>query len=313
MSSSISSTEIVETTTVAYAWAGTANASQSVERVNGIETRRNLVPNPSFTLDLAGWTAASATTLSRDAARAKLVSKGGGRSFLSAPLTVVAGATYTVSADVMLPAATTTSYRLLVEFYSDLNSYTYVGETSSAQAFQAATPLTRVSHTFDVPAKVTGVVIYPLISTGTAPVNETVYVDSVLMEARGASAAFFDGSTQGGSSYRYALSRPLQVLGYESQRASANVFHDVIGRSNPDATLRPAGLRTGTLSYLFDSESMAAECERMHAGTAVLSLDDPELPTIAMQYVADGSITRQLDSDTRALWLVGVAFREVRP
>jgi hypothetical protein len=310
VSSTISSTEVVTTTAVTYAWTGTANASPSIQRVNGAETRRNLITNPSFTTSLTGWTASAATTLTLESASAKLVSKGG-RNFLSTPVAVVPGVTYTASTDVRLPAASGTTYKLLVEFYADLVNYSYVGETISTQSVQAATGFTRISHTFTVPAGVTGAFLYPVISTGSTPANETAYVDAVLFEIGSVSQAPFDGSTAASTGVRYATSNPQMVVGYDSARAGQNVFNSVLGRSNPDVTLLPAAPRTGTLTYLFTNEADAAECERMHQGTELLTLADSDLSTIGMTYVLDGNLRRQLDPETRSVWTVAVDFQEV--
>lgn len=104
---------------------------------------------------------------------------------------------------------------------------------------------------------------------------------------------------------------PLVVDGYESTRQSQNVFNNVIGRSLPDVFLNPASPRTGTLTMLFATEADALACEALHTGTALLTFSDSDLPSATMTYVADGSITRRLDPESRALWLVTVDFREV--
>lgn len=310
MSSTISSTEAVSTTALTYAWTGTANASASVQRVNGAETRRNLVTNPSFTTSLTGWAASAATTLTLESASAKLVSKGG-RNFLSTEVPVVAGVTYTASTDVRLPVSSGTTYRLLVEFYADLTSYAYVGESASVQSVQTATGFTRISHTFTVPQGVTGIVLYPAISTGSTVVNETAYVDNVLFELGSKAQSPFDGSTAASTGVRYATSSPLVVVGYDSARAGRNVFNPVLGRGYPDVTLQPATPRTGTLTFLFTSEADAAECERMHRGTDLLTLTDSDLSTIGMTYVLDGNLRRQLDPETLSVWTVAVDYQEV--
>lgn len=103
---------------------------------------------------------------------------------------------------------------------------------------------------------------------------------------------------------------PIQVLGYTSARPANNVFHPTLG-GGLDVTLIPAGLRTGTLTFLFDNEDDAAACESVHSLTAVLRLLDPDLDTVGMFYVPNGSITRALDEDTRAVWTVAVDFQEV--
>ena len=105
---------------------------------------------------------------------------------------------------------------------------------------------------------------------------------------------------------------PLQVTDYKSTRQSRNILHDVQGKAFPDATAMPAGPRTGTLTFLFGNEADALRCEIMHTGTAVLTFTDSDVSSAGMTYLADGSINRILDPQTRALWLVEVAFQEVQ-
>lgn len=107
---------------------------------------------------------------------------------------------------------------------------------------------------------------------------------------------------------------PVLVTGYVSQRETQSVVHRIIGRADPDVSLRPAALRTGTLELLFDSEADAEAAELAHAGSAVWTLTDTDRSTVGMIYVvADGSITRTLDDETRDYWLVAVPFVEVSP
>lgn len=113
------------------------------------------------------------------------------------------------------------------------------------------------------------------------------------------------------SSSSGAVSRPLLVLGYSSARSGRNVFQDVLGSGVQDVTLVAAGLRSGTLTYLFASESEAAACERLHAGTDVLTLADTDLTSVGMSYVLAGTLNRSLDSESRTLWTVSVDYREV--
>lgn len=105
---------------------------------------------------------------------------------------------------------------------------------------------------------------------------------------------------------------PRLVEGYESARASKNLFHPVIGRNSPDVTLRPADLRTGSLTFLFTVEADAIACETMHQ-SGVFTLTDTDVPSVDMTYVLDGSVTRTLDPDVAHIWHVTVDFQEVAP
>lgn len=101
---------------------------------------------------------------------------------------------------------------------------------------------------------------------------------------------------------------PDLVLGYEAARAGRNVFHDIIGRADPDVSLQPAAPRAGTLQLFFLTEPQAVVAAAAHAVPAVFTLADSTYPTIGMRYVLDGRIGIKLDH-TR--WIVSVDFREV--
>ena len=106
------------------------------------------------------------------------------------------------------------------------------------------------------------------------------------------------------------VSTPLLVTGYSSTRKANNVFNDVLG-GGLDTTLGKAGLRTGTLVCLFANEVDAAACEGMHTGTDVLRFNDTDRPSIIMNYVPSGNITRALDDQSRTYWTVSIDFQEV--
>ncbi|WP_056653302.1 hypothetical protein [Agromyces sp. Root81] len=106
---------------------------------------------------------------------------------------------------------------------------------------------------------------------------------------------------------------PDAVNGYQTNREARTIAHDILGRGDPDITLRPASTRRGSLELLFADEAPAAAAEVAHAGAHVWTLANTDLGTIGMLYVvAEGGITRALD-DTRACWLVSIPFREVLP
>lgn len=130
---------------------------------------------------------------------------------------------------------------------------------------------------------------------------------------------------------------PTAVDGFESSRESATIVHQILGRSNPDITIRPAGLRTGTLRLVFaDSSSSGGglyvdedgyiveegpvtvvgetdskACEDAHAAGGVMSLYSTALVSILMTYVANGSIRRSLSAN-RAYWILEVDYHEVQ-
>lgn len=107
---------------------------------------------------------------------------------------------------------------------------------------------------------------------------------------------------------------PQVVDGYEAARELRTVVHDVINRSNPDVTLRGPGLRSGQLQLVFALEVDAVAAFAALSIPQVLTLTDPDRPSIGMQFVAaGGDLTVGLDDETRDVWIVNVPFREVAP
>lgn len=102
---------------------------------------------------------------------------------------------------------------------------------------------------------------------------------------------------------------PLVVDGYESTRAPRTIVHEVLNNPNPSVSLKPAGLRTGTLSAVFATRADAVECEAMLAAAAVLTLTSTV--DVGMTFVVHEDITVTLDDSTRAVWLVSFGYQEV--
>lgn len=106
---------------------------------------------------------------------------------------------------------------------------------------------------------------------------------------------------------------PMLVLGYTTTREPRTVVHAVIGRPDPDVTLRPAALRNGTLRILCADVAAAQAMVDLHAQGLPLTLSEDDLPSLDMAYVVDGPITSSLDDETRVRWVVEVGYREVLP
>lgn len=105
---------------------------------------------------------------------------------------------------------------------------------------------------------------------------------------------------------------PDLVLSYETTRASANRTHELLGGGTA-VTLRPPGLRTGTLKLFFLTDAASAAAEALHLVPGVFTFSTPTRPTTDLRYVvADGGrITRTLDDATQLRWVLSVDFQEV--
>lgn len=99
--------------------------------------------------------------------------------------------------------------------------------------------------------------------------------------------------------------------GYTASRPSRNVPHAILGSNAPAVSLRPAGLRTGSLRLLFALHATAVSATALLASGAELTLDDTDFPTINMSFVLDGDVELSLDEDTRSVWWVQFEFQEV--
>lgn len=104
---------------------------------------------------------------------------------------------------------------------------------------------------------------------------------------------------------------PLQVLGYQSTQTTGNILHSIIGRSDMDITFGPAGLRSGTLTFLFATLPESLFARDLHATAGILGLSDSDLPGIGMKYAASGTIALTLDEETSKYWTLAIDFQEV--
>lgn len=100
---------------------------------------------------------------------------------------------------------------------------------------------------------------------------------------------------------------------YDSNSEVRNQIHVIIGRSDVEATLREAGLRTGTMVLVFTDRAAAHAAAKAHREVGVFELVDDDVPEMSMHYVlAQGSQVRlTLDPETAREWLLTVGFQEV--
>lgn len=105
---------------------------------------------------------------------------------------------------------------------------------------------------------------------------------------------------------------PDLVLGISAAREARTVVHDILERTDPDASIRPAALRKGTAELFFLDEFDVDDAAALFAGAHVWTLTDPERLSLEMVFVvAEGAIETELDPQTRTRWLLRVPYREV--
>lgn len=106
---------------------------------------------------------------------------------------------------------------------------------------------------------------------------------------------------------------PLLVLGWQATREARTRVHQLIGRPDPDVTLRPSAARTGQLRILCASEADATAMEALHAAGFVLTLADDDVAAVGMAYVVSGALGVELDPGTLTRWVVTADYTEVLP
>ena len=106
---------------------------------------------------------------------------------------------------------------------------------------------------------------------------------------------------------------PELVTAWETSQESRNVIHVIIGRADPDVTLKPASSRTGTLEMLFLTASAANTARGILGAGAVFTISDSETWLDGFNFVMSGTISAALEDTTRNLWTVNADFTEVIP
>ncbi|WP_053205840.1 hypothetical protein [Jiangella muralis] len=106
---------------------------------------------------------------------------------------------------------------------------------------------------------------------------------------------------------------PMLVLGWTPARQARTVAHPMIGRPDPDVTLRPHATRSGQLRILCADEAAAVAMEAMHASGVLLTLADDDVTSVAMTYAVTGPLGHELDPVTLVRWIVTADFTEVSP
>lgn len=107
---------------------------------------------------------------------------------------------------------------------------------------------------------------------------------------------------------------PQIVLNITSDQTSGNIVHPILGRANPDVTIRPAGLRTGSIEMGFAGDTAEADSEAarsLHATGGVFVVTSDDRSTLEMFYIVSGRIVRELEDGSRDAWIVRVDYQEV--
>jgi hypothetical protein len=105
---------------------------------------------------------------------------------------------------------------------------------------------------------------------------------------------------------------PSLVKSWESTQPTRNVVHHIIGRSDPDITLKPAGKRTGTLQLFYTTKTAAEAARELFALPLVFVTDSTDETWLdGFRFVSSGNISAVLDADNFTTWHISVDFQEV--
>jgi len=114
-----------------------------------------------------------------------------------------------------------------------------------------------------------------------------------------------------------AVIAPTIVLGISDETPAGNVIHEILGRRDPDVTLRAPGRRKGVLELGFsgaDSEAKSHAARNILLLAGLLTLVAPERTTFnGMTFVVTDNVARVLDPETRNAWTLTVPYQEVSP
>ena len=103
---------------------------------------------------------------------------------------------------------------------------------------------------------------------------------------------------------------PILWMNYKTTRAANTTAHPLMG-GNVAITLAPPEPRRAAVALLFDDEDASKACEDMHATPGVITITEEGRDTHSMQYVVIGTIGRELDPESAAIWVVTAEVIEV--
>lgn len=107
---------------------------------------------------------------------------------------------------------------------------------------------------------------------------------------------------------------PDQVQGWDAERPSRSVLHPILSRPDPDVTLRPGGLRTGTMRQFYLSYAPAQAAADAQAAASVWNMTASDQAGLTLRYVvANGSVRLSAVGDDLNRWIVEVPYQEVAP
>lgn len=184
--------------------------------------RTNLVPNPSFEADAAGWAASLNCAVARSTAAAftgaaslSLTSSAAGlmhcRTSPATAMAVTPSVAYTASA-YFRAATDPRSCAMYVQFYDASSAFILGAAVTGADFLDSTTEWTRASASFTTPSNAAYAEVFTMVrSTGAA--GEVHYVDAVMLEQSAIVGRYFDGGSLDASWNGAANASPSTLAG----------------------------------------------------------------------------------------------------
>jgi hypothetical protein len=108
------------------------------------------------------------------------------------------------------------------------------------------------------------------------------------------------------------VTTPLMLLGYETERRSGNIVHQLVGGGTA-VTLFPAPLRSGRIEVLYGDLLGAHTCLNLLSRPTTFRLvNDPSVSRQDMLFaIDDNSVTLRQDPATGIRYIVGFGYQEL--
>lgn len=105
---------------------------------------------------------------------------------------------------------------------------------------------------------------------------------------------------------------PTSMTQWSASTPARTIIHEILDRSDDDVSFRPAGLRRGTLTLVFETGSDAYAARAILMRPEPFTLAHDRVPEVGMTFVfAEGDMGDVLGRASE--WTLTVPFREVLP
>jgi hypothetical protein len=105
---------------------------------------------------------------------------------------------------------------------------------------------------------------------------------------------------------------PLSMTVWSVGSEARTIMHPILGRRDDDVTFRPAGLRRGTLTFVFASAAAAVAARAVLVVPQQFELAHSDVPEVDMSFVVAGGDVGEVIGNALE-WSLTIPFCEVLP